>query len=98
MPSTHVATSITLSPVSVAARGLVSEDRGLSLRFPRFIRTRQDKSLEGASTPEFLASMWRKQEARGTQRKAADDGDLVDAELSEDVGGSEDEGSEPEVV
>ncbi|KZV63805.1 ATP-dependent DNA ligase, partial [Peniophora sp. CONT] len=88
---------ITLSPVSVAARGLVSTDRGLSLRFPRFIRTREDKPLEGASTPDFLASMWRKQEARGPQQKAADDGDLVDAAWSED-GVSEGEESEPEAI
>ena len=50
--------SITLSPVSVAALGLVSESRGLSLRFPRFIRVRDDKgqAIEQASSPEFLAN------------------------------------------
>ena len=87
---THIHSSITLSPISVAARGLVSTDRGLSLRFPRFIRSRQDKALEGASTPEFLASMWRKQEARGPQIKAADDGDLVDTVWSEDAASEDD--------
>ncbi|MCJ1337140.1 hypothetical protein MMC09_002419 [Bachmanniomyces sp. S44760] len=55
---------ITLSPTYTAAIGLVSEERGLSMRFPRFLKVREDKSIEEASTPDFLASLWRKQEAR----------------------------------
>ncbi|MCJ1477057.1 hypothetical protein MMC13_005728 [Lambiella insularis] len=55
---------ITLSPTYVAAMGLVSEERGLSMRFPRFLRVREDKSIEEASTSDFLASLWRKQDAR----------------------------------
>lgn len=47
---------ITLSPTYSAAMGLVSEERGTSLRFPRFLRKREDKSIEEASTPQFLAS------------------------------------------
>lgn len=46
---------VTLSPVYPAAKGLVSEERGLSLRFPRFLRRRDDKSVEDASGPEVLA-------------------------------------------
>ncbi|QRW00404.1 ATP-dependent DNA ligase [Ceratobasidium sp. AG-Ba] len=68
---------ITLSPVSQAAKGLVAGDRGLSLRFPRFVRVREDKSLTDASGPDFLARMWRKQEGKGG---GADEGELVDAE------------------
>ncbi|KAI3395059.1 hypothetical protein diail_1816 [Diaporthe ilicicola] len=52
---------ITLSPVYTAAIGLVSEDRGLSMRFPRFLRKREDKGIEEASTSEFLAGLYRKQ-------------------------------------
>ncbi|KAK0357568.1 hypothetical protein LTR02_000617 [Friedmanniomyces endolithicus] len=55
---------VTLSPTYTAARGLVSEERGLSLRFPRFLRVREDKGIEEASTNEFLAGLYRKQEAR----------------------------------
>lgn len=55
---------ITLSPTYTAAIGLVSEDRGLSMRFPRFLKVREDKSIEEASTSEFLAGLWHKQEAR----------------------------------
>lgn len=48
---------ITMSPTYSAAMGLVSEERGLSLRFPRFLRKREDKGIEEASTPQFLAGM-----------------------------------------
>lgn len=52
---------ITLSPTYTAGIGLVSEERGLSLRFPRFLRIREDKSVDEASTGEYLAELWRKQ-------------------------------------
>ncbi|EME39868.1 hypothetical protein DOTSEDRAFT_74682 [Dothistroma septosporum NZE10] len=55
---------ITLSPTYTAAIGLVSEERGLSLRFPRFLKVREDKSIEEASTNHFLADLYRKQQAR----------------------------------
>ncbi|EEP82616.1 conserved hypothetical protein [Uncinocarpus reesii 1704] len=55
---------ITLSPTYTAAIGLVSEERGLSLRFPRFLRVREDKTIEEASTSAYLAELWRKQSAR----------------------------------
>ncbi|KAI1934978.1 hypothetical protein LOZ66_005526 [Ophidiomyces ophidiicola] len=55
---------ITLSPTYTAAIGLASEERGLSLRFPRFLRVRDDKTIEEASTSSFLADLWRKQVIR----------------------------------
>ncbi|KAG6037727.1 hypothetical protein E4U41_004838 [Claviceps citrina] len=79
---------ITLSPTYTAAKGLVSEERGLSLRFPRFLRKRDDKSLEEASTSEFLAGLWSKQEAKAVAVKGKEepmeDGGQDDAE-DEDV-------------
>lgn len=73
---------ITLSPTYTAAIGLVSEDRGLSMRFPRFLKAREDKGIEEASTSEFLAGLWRKQEARisapGNQEPEADEDVDVD--------------------
>lgn len=81
--------SITLSPVSVAALGLVSQERGLSLRFPRFIKVRDDKSIFDASTPEFLAKMWHDQERKGKDYTGVDDGELVDVDV-ESYAGSED--------
>ena len=56
---------VTKSPTYLAAIGLVDEERGLSMRFPRFLKVRQDKSIDEASTSEFLAGLWAKQEARG---------------------------------
>lgn len=79
-----ICSSITISPVSVAALGLVSSSRGLSLRFPRFIRVREDKSIEQASSPEFVASLWKKQDGNMTIQGGADDGDLVDVDADSD--------------
>jgi DNA ligase 1 len=76
---------ITLSPVSIAARGLVSDSRGLSLRFPRFVKVREDKNIEDASNPEFLAQMWNDQQGKGSDQKGADDGELLDVDLDEQV-------------
>ncbi|KAK3293029.1 uncharacterized protein B0H64DRAFT_327531 [Chaetomium fimeti] len=67
---------VTVSPTYTAAIGLVKEDRGLSLRFPRFLRKREDKGVEEASTSGFLAGLWRKQEAKapGVGEKKTGDG------------------------
>ncbi|KAE8353564.1 ATP-dependent DNA ligase [Aspergillus coremiiformis] len=67
---------ITLSPTYTAAIGLVSDERGLSLRFPRFLRVREDKSVDEATTSDYLALLWRKQFERSqkeeTERPAPD--------------------------
>ncbi len=60
---------ITISPVYTAAIGLVQEDKGLSLRFPRFLKKREDKGIDEASTTEFLAGLWRKQESKAPAEK-----------------------------
>ncbi|TDZ48240.1 DNA ligase 3 [Colletotrichum trifolii] len=73
---------ITLSPTYTAAIGLVSEERGLSLRFPRFLKKREDKGLDEASTNEFLAGLWRKQEAKAPT-KDSNGGGTVDDDFEE---------------
>lgn len=65
----------------MAALGEVSSARGLSLRFPRFVRVREDKRPEHASTSRFLAQMYRDQQNRGKDTAGADDGDLMDMEV-----------------
>ncbi|KAL7958334.1 ATP-dependent DNA ligase [Trichoderma compactum] len=78
---------ITLSPVYTAAIGLVSDERGLSLRFPRFLKKREDKSIDEASTNEFLANLWRKQEAKAAS-SASKNGE---AGVEDALGGEQDE-------
>lgn len=65
---------ITLSPTYSAAIGLVSEERGLSTRFPRFLRVREDKGVEEATSAEDMAVLYRKQEAKVVKEGGGGDG------------------------
>ncbi|KAI6129177.1 DNA ligase I [Pisolithus croceorrhizus] len=68
---------LSLSPVYTAAQGLVDE-RGISLRFPRFIRVRDDKLAEDATGPEQIAEMYERQtlaQSRAGKNKATDGDD-----------------------
>ncbi len=38
----------------------IMEDKGLNLRFPRFLKVREDKSVEEASTVVSLTEFYRK--------------------------------------
>ena len=53
---------LSMSPVYTAAHSLTSENRGISLRFPRFIRVRPDKKPEEATSAEEIYKMYKDQE------------------------------------
>jgi hypothetical protein len=58
------AADITISPVHTAGQGLVHPTRGMSLRFPRFVRKRTDKRVEHATTAQQLAAVFNAQAQR----------------------------------
>mmetsp|Transcript_25626 Transcript_25626/g.72557 ORF Transcript_25626/g.72557 Transcript_25626/m.72557 type:complete len:206 (-) Transcript_25626:104-721(-) len=56
---------LTVSPTHTAAQGLVpGTEQGLSLRFPRFVRVREDKRPEDATTCEQLVDLYMAQTRR----------------------------------
>jgi DNA ligase-1 len=61
--------SITLSPVYPAAATLLGSERGLSIRFPRFIKIREDKTFEQATSSDQFADMYRRQIQEAPARK-----------------------------
>jgi len=64
---------LSISPVHTSAFGMKAEGKGIGLRFPRFLRIRDDKGPEDATSAEQVVDMYEGQASVGNQGEDDDD-------------------------
>jgi DNA ligase-1 len=70
-----LAADLSLSPVHKSAFGLVDNGKGVALRFPRFVRIRDDKKPEQATNSEQVADLYKRQKITHVHVGTNDDDD-----------------------
>uniref|UniRef100_A0A8C8ENF1 Ligase I, DNA, ATP-dependent n=1 Tax=Oncorhynchus tshawytscha TaxID=74940 RepID=A0A8C8ENF1_ONCTS len=63
---------LSLSPIYKAGMGLCDPEKGISLRFPRFLRIRDDKKPEHTTSGRPIADLYREQQVVQNQGDKAD--------------------------
>lgn len=70
------AADLSISPVYTAAVGKVDPNKGISIRFPRLVRARDDKGPEDTTSPDEVADMYSRQAVVNKSTKSVVDDDF----------------------